>query len=235
MAITYEGAGTATANASASSTCIVAYPTPAGGILAGDLLLLYVGTGSVTLPTTPAGWTLTGVSSDSGGTSPSFRFVYKIAAGGESGTQTVATPSAQNQGRMWVFRGVDQTTPLDVAGTVFGSSVGTTAYTMPSLTTTRTGVALIYAAVANGATGSYTPPTVPAAFTETWDSIAANPAVTMGYLIWGSSGATGNVNLVKSNSIRGAAGLVALRPASATQPPRNIRSYNPALSRSFTW
>lgn len=215
MAITYEGAGALTSNNVASTSCIVAYPA---GIQANDLLLLFVGTGSVTLPTTPAGWTLTGVSSDSGGTSPSFRFVYKIATGSESGTQTVTTPSAQNQGIMVLFRGVDITTPLDVAGTIFGSSVGTTAYNLPTLTTTTTGAALIYAAAGNSATGSFTPPTVPATFTEVFDSIAANPSSTLGYLIWSGSGATGTVNLVKSNSIRGTAGLVALRPAADVYP-----------------
>ena len=203
--ITYEGAGTL------ATTTSVAYPTPGGGILAGDLIVYWATSGTATAPSNPGGSGFTSaVTGTSGGSSPSFRIGYKVAAGGESGSVTI---TGTTQGQMFLFRGVDQTTPLDVAGTTFGSSTGTTAYNIPTLTTTVAGVALVYCGAANVGTGSMTPPTVPAAFTEVTDSIASSPNSSAGYLIWSGSGATGTINLVRSSSVRGAAGAIALRPA----------------------
>lgn len=216
MAITYQGAGTAAANTVAATSLSVAYPT---GITAGDVIVLAVGCSNATAPTNPSGFT-SGVTGTSGGSSPAFRISYKVATGSESGSLSVATPSSTSQGRMFLFRGVDQTTPIDVTGTTFGSSTATAAYNLPTLTTTTTGVTLVWYGGANAASGTWTSPTVPAAFTKVWDALTATPRSGVGYLIWSGSGATGTVNLVSSSSVRGMAGLIALRPAGSS--PTNV-------------
>lgn len=209
MAITYQGAGTTAANTVAATTLAVPYPA---SIQAGDVLVLVVGVSGVA-PTNPAGFT-SAITTNSGGSTPAYRVSYKVATGSESGSLNVTTPSQTSQGRMFLFRGVDQTTPIDVAGTIFGSSTAVSAYNIPTLTTTTTGVTLVSVGIANAASGTFTPPTVPAAFTEVWDAIATTPGITTDYLIWSGSGATGTINLVHSSAVRGAAGVIALRPAS---------------------
>lgn len=223
MAITYQGAGTAAANTTAGTSLSVAYPA---SISAGDVIVLVIGCSNATAPTNPTGFT-SQLSGTSGGSSPSFRISTKVADGSETGSISVGTPSSTSQGRMLLFRGVDNTTPIDVTGTTFGSSTAVSPYAIPTLTTTTTGATLVYYGMGNAATGSWTPPSGPAAFTEVWDSITITPKSTAGYLIWSSSGATGTVNLTPSASVRGGAGMIALRPAASTTPV--------STSRSTTW
>lgn len=232
MAITYQGAGAAAANTVAATTLNVAYPA---SIAANDVLVLSVTTNSTTAATTPGGWTGPAGATGAGtGGSPAFRMAYTLATGSESGTLAVTTPSATSQGWMFLLRGVNTANPIDVTTTAF-STTGATAYNIPTVTTTMTGVALVYCGAGNSSAGSWTPPTVPAAFTEVYDVITASPKSTGGYLIWSGSGATGTVNLVSSASVRGAAGMLAFRPAVPTfaPAPQNpmYRAMLPILTR----
>lgn len=230
MSISTPVAGTAAANTSASTTLSVPYPS---GITAGDVLVLYVGVASSTAPTNPSG---TGFSSlitgTSGGSSPAFRVSRKIADGSETGNVSVTTPNATSQGRIWRVSGVDQVTPVDVSGTTFGSSTAVSAYDIPTLTTTRVGVMLFVVAGANSASGVFTEPTSPAAFTEIWDSQTCLPSSTASYLIWSSSGATGTVNQVRPATTRGFAGMIALRPAGSQQAVSGTAAATSAVSGS---
>lgn len=214
MALVREAIGTV-AVGTTGTTVAVPYPTPGGGILAGWLLVIKTGVSSVTLPTLTAGWT-DGVSATaSGSLSPSFRTQVKLAAGGETGSVSVTVPTVGRQAWMEAWSGVDQTTPLDVAGSAAGFGA-VTAFDIPGVTTTTPGVGLSYMGVWNATTGTNTPPTVPAAFAEDVDSVTNAPGSTGGFLIWSGSGATGTINLVRSTSIRGAAGVIAIRPAAVT-------------------
>lgn len=208
MAIAYLGTGTAAAGS--TTPLAVPYPSPVG---AGDGMVLLMTGGSASFPTLPGGWTA-GVSANSGGSSPYAYIAVKIATGSESGSLSVTMPAFAAKGQILRFGGVDQTTPLDVAGTTYSNSAAATAYDLPTLTTTKAGAALVALGSANASTGTWTNPTAPAnSWTKLTDNPTLVPSTYVGYLIWTGSGATGTVNLTRSTSIRGAGGLIALRPA----------------------
>lgn len=231
MAITFVAAGTVALNDTAATTLNVPYPS---GIQAGDVIAMPLGVNSATLPTIPSGWLAGGVSSTSGGSAPSERIILKVCTGSESGSQAVTTPSATSRGQMLLFRGVDNTTPLDNSGSVTASATATQTYALPSMTTTVPGCALVLVGVANAPGGTWTSPTSPGTFIETAETTGATPSTGIQYLIWSGSGATGTVNYTRSTNVRGCTGMLALRPAVDAVVPRNIRSSNPAISRSFT-
>lgn len=135
-AITYQTAGTIAYSATNGATVAPGYPTAAGTIVAGDLLVLIVGmkpstanSGSVT---TPTGWTpitsLTGaggygttLAADTGNTNV-FTF-YKVAAGGETGTLTV-TLATNNVSWAQMYRLTNATGGWGVAGTTGSDTTG---------------------------------------------------------------------------------------------------------------
>lgn len=209
MAITYKGAGTAAANTVSSTTLAVPYPSNIG---VGDAIVLWVSSASSTGLTLGADW-LIGGQQTAGGNVPRLAVWIKVADGSESGSFNVTTGNATSQGRMHLFNGVDCSNPQDVAATTFGTSSAVTAYDLPTLTTTVTGVCLFYAGAGNAAASTFTPPTNPATFTEEHDVNTTSPHTTAGYLIWSGSGATGTVNLVRAAAVRGTGILIALRPA----------------------
>lgn len=216
MPITFIAAGTVALNNTAATTLSVPYPA---GIQAGDVIAMPVGVNSATIATLPSGWLAGGVSSASGGNAPSERIMLKVCTGTESGSVNVTTASATSRGQMLLFRGVDNTTPLDNAGSVTASATATTTYALPSMTTTAPGAALILVGVANTVGGTWTSPTSPGAFIETAETTGAIPSMGVQYLIWSGSGATGTVNYARSTNVRGCTGMLALRPASTSTPP----------------
>lgn len=216
MAVTLVGAGSAAANSSFSTTLNVPYPT---GLAADDLLVLVVGSADFTSATNPAGWTSQVSTNAQPNNAPGILIATKKAVGTETGSLVVTTPNNTSQGRMWAFRGVDPATAMDVAASPFRSSGVVTAFDIPGLTTTQVGVCLFYGAACETTGGSWTPPTVPATFTEDWDSSTPPSEMTAGHLIWSGSGATGTINLVVSAAQRGSAGLLALRPAPPPHHP----------------
>lgn len=210
MAITYGGIGTVVANGTAGTTVLV--PIPAT-VLADDYLVLFVAYNSIAASATvPGGWTSL-FQINSGGSTPSLAAMGKKAVGGESGTQSVTIPSSTNNGRMVKFAGVDTVTPVDVAASVIQNSTAIQPV-VPTMTTTMVGVALVLMGTANASTGTWTPPSGPAAFTEVHDALAT-PESTIDYLIWSGSGATGTISPVLSTAVRNCVGVVALRPAGA--------------------
>lgn len=213
MPITFVAAGTVALNDTAATTLNVPYPA---GVAAGDVIAMAIGVNSATLPTIPSGWLAGGVSSTSGGSAPSERIILKVCTGSETGSQAVTTPSATSRAQMLLFRGVDNTTPLDNAGSVTASSTATSTYVLPSMTTTAAGAALVLIGVANAPGGTWTSPTSPGAFTETAETTGATPSMGVQYLIWSGSGATGTVSYTRSTNVRGCTGMLALRPAAAS-------------------
>ncbi len=210
MAITLRSAGTVGENTvAAGTTLLLPYPT---GMAAGDLMVLSATTNSTTPPTLPAGWTqIFRASANSGANVPGELVCIKYATGSESGNFSLTVPNIRCAGQIIAFAGVDQTTPQDVAATSVDSAASLTRI-IPTLTTTMPGVALVYAADHATVSVTATPPSSPAAFTETSDGTTQTH--TMGYLIWSGSGATGSVTVTFSaTSSRGIGVLLALRPA----------------------
>lgn len=212
MAITYQGIGTLGANSVAATTLAVPYvASPA----AGDVFVAIVNVDDPTVPTLPAGWTSAVSYQGTGAQSPGGRVFYKIATGSETGNLSVTTVSATSNGVMLMFRGVDQTTPIDVAGSTVSPAASTT-YTIPSITTTTTGVALVAGAASFAVGGSFSTIAAPAAMTEVLDTTnGVRPVMAVDYLIWSGSGATGTVAVTRTTSTRGCGWMIALRPASS--------------------
>lgn len=209
MAITYVGSG---AEAAATGGANLSLPYVAD-IQAGDLLWVPASSSVTSAYATNAisGFTRA-YALDSGGGSPVGAGFYKIATGSETGSVTVVTPGGNSLARMFAFRGVDPTTPLDAAPVGFGSSTGVTAYVVPDQTTTTAGAALLLHTWSNTATGTWTQPTF---YTEVMDSTAGGTvgAASAAYRIWSGSGSTGTRTVTRSASVRGGAAGVVLRPA----------------------
>lgn len=216
MPITFVSAGTVALNDAAATTLNVPYPS---GIQAGDVIAMPIGVNSATLPAIPSDWLAGGVSSTSGGSAPAERIILKVCTGTETGSVAVTTPSATSRGQMLLFRGVDNATPIDNAGSTTASATATASYSLPSMTTTLPGVAIVLVGVANAPGGTWTSPTSPGAFTETAETTGAIPSTGIQYLIWSGSGATGTVTYGRSTSVRGCTGMLALRPAVTSTPP----------------
>lgn len=209
--ITYEGAGAVDSAVSAGNLSLP-YPAPAGGILTGDFLWipLTASVATVWASNAIAGFTrrFTGTS---GGSSPTVAGFYRIATGGESGSVTANSPGGSSIGRMYVYRGVDPTTPFDVADALFGSGTAVTDYVIPTQTPTVAECAALLIADGNSTTGSWTPP---GSHTELLDSGNAEAQVVFhGHRLGLPAGPTGTRTVVRSGSTRGAAAGVILRPA----------------------
>lgn len=210
MPITYVDAGTYIEKATAAANTTVTCPAT---VDAGDCLVLDFHLALTQDPADPSGWEHA-AHAHAGATSPGVNLWVKIADGTEDGAGiTITHNSAISKARIYRYKGVDPTTPLDVAASLYQNGSAATAYTLPGITTSRTGCCLIASASANANSGLWTPPTTPATFTELLDDASLIPSSGYHHLIWSGSGATGNVNLVRTTSIRGAAALIALRPA----------------------
>lgn len=209
MAVAYIGAGAQSGNTSTDTTRDIAYPS---NIQAGDLIVMYLGGSSANQMNNPSGWTQV-VNQLSGGLSPSLYVGYKVATGSESGNQTVTSAgSATVQGRMFLFRGVDTTTPIDVTSSVYGNSVSANPYAVTGVTTTKAGTGLLVVGAGNSTTITGTSAVAATAGTlaeiddRNWRTVSAY------HLDWSGSGATGNIDLTWSSGSRGSAALLALRP-----------------------
>lgn len=217
MAITYVGAG-AEATATAGGNPAVPYPA---SITAGDILIIACSSGVSTAWATNA---VTGFTRrttvNGGGSSPSGAIYYKIATGSETGTRSITSPGGASIGRMFAYRGVDQTNTFDVADVTFGSSAATTAYDIPAQTTTIAGCMLAHFVFSNTTTGSFAPAPDQGGYTELWESSGGAVIGVVEYahvVSWGSSGDTTIRSVVRTGSIRGGGIGIALRPATSTQ------------------
>lgn len=204
--------GVAAVQGTAATTINVPYPT--SGLTSSHILVLgiTVNSGSTTAATIPAGWTQVDKRTSTTNTLPPFQFLaIKQATGSETGNLTVTVgANAKAWGQILAFDGVNLTTPQDVTATVVDqTSAGIATITIPGVTPTRTGCALVYLASHNNGGETATPPS---GFTETGDNTGVGGwAGTMGYQIYNSTSATGNVVVTFSGSNRGLGVLMVLR------------------------
>ena len=152
--ITFVGAGAQTVSASAGTIS----PAIPANTAASDLaVLVVVGRPSNTSePTAPAGWTLrTSVLEKVSSTDLKIMTFYRVLAGGDANPALTLPAgwvgsSAGMSGQIAVWRGIDTTTPFDVADTT-GSSNPSATFTAPAITTATAG-ALVVSAVATSDT-----------------------------------------------------------------------------------
>lgn len=147
----------------------VPYPSVSGGILANDHAEIYVCTQegpTAAQPNTPSGWTLRG---DTGVVNVRTTKFYDTMAGGESGNVNVAWASGTPRpyACMLIWRGVNTTTPYDVAHQIVTGSADPN----PSAITPVTNGAVVTVMCA----GNKTPPssaTISAGYTANVDQDA---------------------------------------------------------------
>lgn len=213
MAIALQSQGTVVENSVAGTSLLVPYPAT---LDASSMMVLMVAVQSASLPTLPGGWTQVYRASGTGGTlAPGLMVAIKQATGSETGNLTVTTPSLKSIGQLLAFSGVDLSTPQDVTASPMDQSSALGTLPIPGVTTTLTGAALIYAGATNSSTTNATAPTSPSTFTETADRGSSTVCGTLGYLLWGSFGATGTVTVTWTGSPKSVGVLLALRPAIA--------------------
>lgn len=210
MAIALQSAGTLL-EATASTTKSVPFPAT---LDSNTIMVLWLSVNSTTLSTNPLGWTnVFRAAGTAGTTQPALLVSVKRAAGTESGNLSVTSANAAGIGQILAFSGVDTTTPQDVTATSLDQSTASGTLVLPTLTTTKAGVCLVYANGTNSSTTTTTPPTSPGTFTETGDRSTGTAGGSGGYLVWTGSGATGSVTLTFTGTPKSIGALVALRPA----------------------
>ena len=142
MAISYVGGSSAVLVTIASTTLTLTLPS---GILPGDLVLIYAANGedspqpSVTTP--PSGYTQrgSGVFLDYGAGGITGTLWYKFAQAGDTNPSITWNTGNSTSGGLWavivVYRGVDPTSPFDLASVSEGTNAAATTFTPPSVTT----------------------------------------------------------------------------------------------------
>ena len=213
----------------ASGTSAVVNNVPAGTVN-DDFLIWQVSNTTTTIPATPAGWTLTA----SGGVAADMLVVWYRKAASEPANYSTGTLGAAGRsvGLMTTWRGVDTTTPLDVATPI--PSTGSTAVACPAITPVTAGAWVIGLAGANVALGvinttysSSNLTAVDAQKTSTSGS-ATNNVGGIGHFIW-SSGAFTPAFSTSNASVRTVGATMALRPAAgAAAPPFELLTPTPS-------
>lgn len=200
--------GTVATNTASATTIAVPYPA---SLTSSHIMILAVSVNNASLATVPGGWTsVAGLSATGGTNSPGLIVAIKQATGSESGNLTVTTPNVKSAGQIIAFSGVNLTTPQDVTATTVDKAAGSANMVLPTLTTTRSGCAVVY--VGTMSTGADTA-TAPAFYTETGDGIGTGGwPITTGYQL-AAQGATGSVTIAWSNTDKGVGALLALRNA----------------------
>lgn len=184
------------------------------GVAAGDLVLFVALTNTITIPAAPSGYTQITTSANSTiGLGVWYKFAANSSEPAPSTTQSVFRATSATI----VYRGVDPTTPIDVAAGT--STAGTTAVAVPARTPLTTGAWDI-------AIGSML---TTAANTTTWGSTnlvldqpsisnvsgSNNPAFVVGHFAW-TSGAFTPIITKSATSTRTIGTHFVLRPASTS-------------------
>ena len=124
----------------------------------GDLVVMHLnhspsGTATIGTVNTPSGWDIIGVSTETGAASNSRLTIFRrFMQGGDSSTVSVSTSTDMTVGCVAVgYRGVDQTTPLDVAVPAMGT--GTGAVVSPTITTVTDNAWVVRAGIVDGTSG----------------------------------------------------------------------------------
>lgn len=208
MAIGAPLVGTVATNTAGAATLNVPYPA---SLTSSHIMVLAVSVNNATRATLPGGWTSVASLAATGNTqSPGLIVGIKQATGSESGNLAVTTPSVKSAGQIIAFSGVNLTTPQDVAATTLDKAAGSANMPLPTLTTTRSGCAVVY--VGTMSTGADLA-TAPGGYTETGDGIGTGGwPITTGYAL-PAAGATGTVTVVWDNTDKGVGCLLALRNA----------------------
>lgn len=159
----------ATANA---TSIVITTPTTRQ---AGDLMVAFVGESSAGADTItpPAGWTQIQHSNSAGTVRVTAGSWYRLVTGSETSTYTwTLSASVAAIGCIMLWRGVDQTTPINVSGNSTGNATDPVS---PSITTTAANCAMMSCcAKATALSETYTPPS---GYVEQTDQVGTNLSI----------------------------------------------------------
>jgi hypothetical protein len=164
MSITYVGAAVGGGNV---STFDLTWPA----IAAGDVALVFWVMQNTWTPTTPSGFAVTATNDSSNGALRTYIF-QKICDGSETGSLTLASTGVnRNAGGMSIYRGCDQTTPVNQVAWLAETVAGTT-HANPAVTPTGDNCCIVTAVFERSTSGT-TGWDAPAGFVETVDTLTA--------------------------------------------------------------
>ena len=222
MAISYVGTAELTGNSNITSATV---PLPSG-TAAGDFLLLSLVVNANQTTATPTGWSVWVVTP---GTTISYAVFYRFADSGDVAAGSVTLSGlATNRYQFLLesYRGVDTTTPKDVA---VGTATGTTSLVaFPSITPVTTGAYIVAQRFAQHASGvavtslaySSTNMTV-RDYANSNNTSTANQSLGAADVAWTSGAFTANLT-VNVAVAQNRAAVGALRPASAVATTHSI-------------
>lgn len=191
------------------------------GVQAGDLVLFVILTNTTTIPAAPSGYTqvATGTATTIG-----LGVWYKFAANSSEPAPSTTQQIFRATSATLLFRGVDQTTPIDVAAGA--STGGTTAVTVPARTPLTAGawdiaIGSMLTSATNTTTWSSTNLTLDQASIS---NVAGsnNPAFVVGHFAWTSGAFTPNIT--KSATSTRTLGTHFVLRAAADAVPGRIRT-----------
>ena len=226
--------GTATTNTTATTSLTINKPT---GVVSGDLMIASISQrASGTAPTAPVGWTLISSTAFGASGARAAALFYRLANGTEGATFTftLAAGSTDGSGGIVAYAGVDQTTPIDVAGAFKDTSVVNTAVTANAITTvTANALVLMFGVTSDtaaGGTWSGWTTTSPGALTELFDAASTNTSVGAAAATKATAGSTGTGSATSTVNLRNDGILIALRvgPATDTTAPDTATVTTPA-------
>ena len=231
MALQFVGGNTATKAGATSGNSTISLTTLTGGISSsatiGDLVIAVYATGStadraLTITDGTTNYTTIGAELYANGTSydTNLEVAYKRLTAADTSVTFGPTGNAADAGAMavYVWRGVDQTTPLDVTPTT-ATGTATGRQNPAAITPTTAGSVIVIAGGASAATGAVFTASYLTAFRSATSADTQDAMVGIGYLTWtsgaydGAQWTGGTTNAADS----WAAVTFALRPAPAAQ------------------
>jgi len=206
----------------------------AGGVVDGDIMFMFLAIYIATPPTVdsiPGGWQLIATNTT---TNSRWYLYYKIASG--EGTSYVwsltascryyALDIAYSSGDFDVASLADITAISNTLYGTAGTTVRAASMSVPAINSPL----VYFGAVYNTSAQTFTPPAAPVGWVEDADQGNSTPdlSVTNGSMIWSSSGATGNMDIICSVTITTYkhAFAIALKPSSTPSITVNPTSYD---------
>lgn len=189
------------------------------GLAEGDLLVISLLSSSLANETAPAGFTAL-IAGQAESTSDAELIVYyKFAGPSEAGPYTFTFDNTENGNAAWIaFRGVDQTTPLDVAVSNRANAASTSIST-PTITTVTNG-AMVLGIVACDPDNGSGPTFTWSSGTEDWDESGSTLRFQSGaHLLKTTAGST-SLSGTLSQSEASVSAIMAFRPA--TSSPQTV-------------
>lgn len=221
----FEFINSSSVESTGASSLVVNKPTNTSN---GDIMFALVVNNYGTLTNTLSGWTRI--------TTPDlseyYQLFYKVASSeGASYTWTHSSGSRLVSIVMVTYRGgFVGSNPIDVVSTY--SNVAGATIRASSISVAKANSPIIIFGIAYGTSSiTFTKPSVPTTdWVENFDAGATSSDFwkTVCSMVWGSSGATGDIDITASVSV-GTKGAVAI----ALNPPSNIKSYNTNLKANI--